>query len=276
MKNSLLTLLTIITMSVTSNAQTVIPHYTLKGEGEKKVIVLHDWMGDTQGNWKFAMDYLDLENYTYAFLDVRGYGQSKDIKGQFTIEEIASDYFAVADKLGWERFFIVAHSINGMASQRAVLNDKENRIIAVVALTPVSSAGFPVDEETKTFFESMIVDVDAAATGYGMLVSDKLPKKWNYQRARRWHTETNKDAVRSYMTEWLTNNFYEDTKGIEKPFLVIYGEDDLPAWREEGQKEAFKYFKNVEIKGVANAGHYPMQQVPAYTVNLIETYFSRF
>jgi len=75
------------------------------------------------------------------------------------------------------------------------------------------------------------------------------------------------------MEQWLTQNFYEEAKGITKPFLIIFGEDDLEAWREKGQREAFQYFENVTFKGIANAGHYPMQQVPIYTVQLIESFF---
>jgi len=246
--------------------------YFTVGQGPKKVIATHDWMGDAEGNWKHAIDYLNKDQFTYAFMDVRGYGQSKNVKGDFTIDEIVSDIFDLADELGWERFYLVGHSMNGMASQKAVLEDNDERIIAVVGMTPVSSAGFPVDEDTKKFFELVITDVDKTAAGYGMLVSDKLGHHWNKKRATRFHNSTNKVAVKNYMNEWLTQNFYEEMKGTKKPFLVLFGEDDLPAWREEGQKEAFKHFTNVEIVGIANAGHYPMQQVPAYTVALMEKF----
>lgn len=249
-------------------------NYFIKGSGPKKVLVTHDWMGDVKGNWNHAMDYLDLENFTYAFMDVRGYGLSKEIDGCFTINEIVSDYFDLADSLGWDKFYLIGHSMNGMASQKAVLADTGNRILGVIAITPVSSAGFQVDDDTKAFFETIITDHDTAATGYGMLVSDKLSNKWNKMRATRLHEQTNPDAARSYMDQWLTLNFYEDMKGTNKPFLVIYGEDDLAPWREEGQKEAFKYFKNVSIVGISNAGHYPMQQVPARTVDIIENFMA--
>jgi len=266
-------LLNLIIMTTLASAQSFIPNYTLRGEGEKKVIITHDWMGDTEGNWKFALDYLDYSEFTYAFMDVRGYGKSKEVKGEFTIDEIANDIFAVADKLGWEEFYLVGHSMCGMAAQKAVLMDKTNRIKAVVGLTPVSSAGFPVDDQTKAFFQQVIADKEVASTGYGMLVSDKLSSNWNKQRAERLHALTNKDALTGYMNEWMTQNFFEETKGISKPFLIIYGEDDMESWREKGQREAFEYYKNVTFEGVANAGHYPIQQVPLYTVQLIESYF---
>lgn len=260
-------------MATTLNAQTFAPNYTLRGNGDKKVIITNDWMGDTEGNWKLAFDYLDYSKFTYAFMDVRGYGKSKEVNGEFTIKEIATDIFTVADKLGWEEFYLVGHSMCGMAAQKAVTMDKDNRIKAVVAVTPVSSAGFPVDDDTKAFFKQIVANPEVAATGYGMLVSDKLSTNWNKQRAERFHALTNKNAALSYMDEWATQNFYEETKGITKPFLILFGEDDLEAWREEGQKQAFQYFKNVTFKGIANSGHYPMQQVPAYTVQLIESFF---
>ncbi len=253
----------------------IVPNYTLHGTGDKHVIVLHDWMGDTEGNWKFALEYIDTAQFTYALVDVRGYGKSKELLGEFTIDEIASDIFALADKLRWEKFYLVGHSMGGMASQKAVLQDKNQRIQAVVCITPVSSAGFPTDAETESFFRKMITDPESAYKGYGMLVNDKLPSSWNQQRAERWHSLTNPKAVNAYMDQWQSQNFYEETKGIQLPFLVIYGEDDLEPWQEEGQKNAFQHFKNVSFTGITNAGHYPMQQVPAYTVRLIESFLTQ-
>ncbi|MBO3696809.1 alpha/beta fold hydrolase [Roseivirga sp. E12] len=252
--------------------KTMIPSYALKGYGAKKVIITNDWMGDIEGNWALAVNYLNTSEFTYAFVDVRGYGHSKDINGDFTIDEIASDIFKVADALDWHEFYLVGHSMTGMAAQKAILQDKTNRIKAMVGITPVSSAGFKVDDDTKAFFSQIITNPDVAATGYGMLVSDKLPKIWNLKRAERLHAQTNQAAMKSYMDEWLTKDFSEEMKGTTKPILIIYGEDDLEQWREKGQREAFQQFENVSFSGVSNAGHYPMQQVPIYTVQLMEAH----
>jgi pimeloyl-ACP methyl ester carboxylesterase len=45
-------------------------------------------------------DALDRDRYTYASVDIRGYGHSRDVAGTFSISEVAADGIALADQLG--------------------------------------------------------------------------------------------------------------------------------------------------------------------------------
>src|ERR1700757_1697928 len=47
---------------------------TLLGQGSEHVVVLHDWNGD-HTNYDSILDYLDGASFTYAFVDLRGYGK---------------------------------------------------------------------------------------------------------------------------------------------------------------------------------------------------------
>jgi len=122
----------------------------LYGDGPQGVIVLHDWMGDAS-EWQEAAPYLDSNAHTFAFADVRGYGQSIDLDGRFDVDEIAADIFALADHLNWETFALIGHSMTGMATQRALVNDSSRRISKAVAISPVTANGYPADEATKQF-----------------------------------------------------------------------------------------------------------------------------
>ncbi len=94
-------------------------------------------------------DTLDTERFSYAFLDMRGYGNSRDIKGEFSIAEVAQDAITLVDSLGWKEFHIVGHSMGGKAAQKVAI-DGGNRIKSTVAVTPVPA--MPVDEATFGFF----------------------------------------------------------------------------------------------------------------------------
>jgi len=63
--------------------------------GSEKVIVLHGWFGDHRA-YASLFDHLDTASFTYAFADIRGYGNSRDIDGDYTIGETASDTAARA------------------------------------------------------------------------------------------------------------------------------------------------------------------------------------
>ena len=61
--------------------------YTLHGNGDRKVIVLHGWMGDSSTFDPVLMS-IDKTEYSYAFMDYRGYGKSRKLTGDYSIDEI--------------------------------------------------------------------------------------------------------------------------------------------------------------------------------------------
>ena len=69
--------------------------FTLHGSGPEHVLVMHDWLGD-HTNYDAILPYLDSTAFTYAFVDLRGYGLSMHLAGAVTINEIATDSFARA------------------------------------------------------------------------------------------------------------------------------------------------------------------------------------
>lgn len=77
--------------------------FTQFGTGPEPVLVLHDWLGD-HTNYDAVLPYLDGNAFTYAFVDLRGYGRSMHLTGDYSIDEIARDCLGVADALGWPGF----------------------------------------------------------------------------------------------------------------------------------------------------------------------------
>ena len=115
--------------------------YALHGSGPQRVLVMHDWNGD-HTNYDPILPYLNCTEFSYAFVDLRGYGASRDVPGRYTVGEIASDCMAVADELGWRRFHIVGHSMTGMAAQR-IAADAPSRVKSAIAVCPSELAVIP-------------------------------------------------------------------------------------------------------------------------------------
>ncbi|HKP66107.1 MAG TPA: alpha/beta fold hydrolase, partial [Casimicrobiaceae bacterium] len=122
------------------------------GTGPHHVLVLHGWFGDSRA---FAQlePALTRTDFTYAFIDYRGYGGMRDVHGAFTMDEIASDAIVLADHLGFADFSVVGHSMGGMAAQR-VLSRAPDRVRKLVAITPVPACGVPFDADGWTLFSS--------------------------------------------------------------------------------------------------------------------------
>ncbi len=72
--------------------------HSVYGQGSEKVLVFHDWMGDA-ANYEPLIPYLDPSAYTYVFADVRGYGNSRHLAGDYSVEEVAADAFRLAGQL---------------------------------------------------------------------------------------------------------------------------------------------------------------------------------
>src|SRR5882762_2362071 len=102
------------------------------GDGPTKVAVIHGWFGDHRA-FETMFDYLDVKRFTYAFVDIRGYGNSRNEVGDYTMAEIAADTIILADSLGWGSFHVVGHSMGGKAAQKVAMDGGE-RVNSVVAI----------------------------------------------------------------------------------------------------------------------------------------------
>jgi len=254
--------------------------YSVVGSGPEKVIVLHSWMG-TGHSFDPVKPYLDSKNYTFVFADVRGYGKSMKLEGKYTAKEISGDVFRLADQLGWRRFNVIGHSMNGMAAQRIALDDwrqKTRRIKTVIATTPVAADGYPADEGTRKFLWDVIKNRSVTKQAFNGLTGGRLrPEFIKYKTDRHLATATKK-AMKGYYSMWIDGDFSVELKAakVNIPFLVIGGRQDLPGFQEENLRRTFgAWLPNVEFKFITDAGHFPMQETPVYYAALIGNFLEK-
>lgn len=86
--------------------------HTTIGSGPTKVVVIHGWFWDHRV-FGPIFDCLDGNRYTFAFIDIRGYGNSRHVSGEYSIGEVAADAIPLADQLGWHQFHVVGRSMGG-------------------------------------------------------------------------------------------------------------------------------------------------------------------
>ncbi|HTP76544.1 MAG TPA: alpha/beta hydrolase [Rhizomicrobium sp.] len=243
--------------------------YTLHGSGAEPVLVLHDWNGD-HGNYDPILPYLDGAAFTYAFVDLRGYGKSRDIEGAYTVDEISRDCIAVADALGWQRFHVLGHSMTGMATQR-IAADAPARVKSAIAVCPMSAAGSPAPDEALRFFEITTHDDDAFRRLI-KFVSGNLSEQWVDAKLRQNRSSVSPACRAGYLRMFSRSNFVEDVRGLATPFLVVVGSHD-PGIDEAAMKATFlAWHPNAELAVIPNCGHYPMQECPPYFAMLIEKF----
>ncbi|UVM63603.1 alpha/beta fold hydrolase [Pseudomonas sp. B21-010] len=246
--------------------------YVRYGNGPTHVLVMHDWLGD-HSSYDAVMPCLDGHAFTYVFVDVRGYGQSIELAGEFTVEEISSDCLMLADQLGWTRFHVVGHSMTGMITQRLAA-DAPSRVASAIAVCPVSAAGNRLSPEALAFFASTIED-DEALRRLFKFVTGGLSDGWVDLKVQQSRDTVSPACRASYLEMLITANFVDDVRGLETPYLVIVGDKDPGLDCAAMARTFLAWHPNAELHVIPNCGHYPMQECPPYFATVIEGFLKR-
>jgi pimeloyl-ACP methyl ester carboxylesterase len=249
--------------------------HKLIGNGPERVLVMHDWFCDSS-SYDLVVPHLDALRYTYAFVDLRGYGQSKSIAGSFDVQEAASDVLELCDAIGFDRFHLVGHSMSGMIAQYVAMK-APSRVKSAVAITPVPACGSPAPADLMQFMQDAASKNPEGAKQVANIMSgQRLCTKFVETKANKWWACSTPEARLGYLNMFANTDFSQDVKGLSTPFLVISGEHDIPAHAVPRMRETFGvYLKDVEIVECKNAAHYPMQETPVYLATTLESFFAK-
>lgn len=244
------------------------------GSGDHHVVAVHGWFGSARG-WGSLPDYLDGSTYTYVFMDLRGYGDRKDVSGEFTMAEAAADALSLADELGWDRFSLVGHSMGGKVGHQVVLQAPD-RVRKLVGLNPVPAAAVPMDEQTWALFDGAAANPANRAAIINFTTGSKLTSTFIDLVVRHSLENSTTEAFGAYLPSWARTDFSDQVgKDDRTPVKVIVGETD-PALSVEAMQQTWQvYFPGAELEVMANAGHYPMFETPVALATSIEEFLAR-
>lgn len=249
--------------------------HTLIGSGENRVIVLHGWFGD-HTEFEPTFNYLDRANFTYAFIDHRGYGKSKDIKGDYSISEMAGDVIELAEELGWHEFHLVGHSMGGMVAQRIMvdINDAD-RVKSIVAITPVPACGVPFDKSSAALFYGAVNSDKDRRNILDFTTGNRNSIAWLDFMVNNCRDTTTVEAYAAYLDAWSKTNFTDEVIGNKTPVCVCIGEFD-PAFTKNAMEQTYlNWLPNSELSVMSNAGHYPMLETPVQIVTVMEAFMEK-
>jgi len=249
--------------------------YTQIGSGQEKVLMLHGWFGD-YSVWEPTFNSLDQDTFTYVFIDYRGYGKSKDLEGNYTMNEIAKDAISLINNLEWDVFHLIGHSMGGMAMQRVALDiEDKGRIKSMVGIDPVPACGAQLEGEFWELFEGAINNSENRYNILDFTTGNRNSANWlNFMVERSYKTTTQK-AFAGYLNAWSKENFKEDVEGLETPTLVCIGEHDLAFSKEAMESTYLAWLPNSQLEIIANAGHYPMQEAPINLATIMENFIKK-
>ncbi len=244
--------------------------YELIGSGNEKVILLHGWWSDSSC-YDGLRPFMDLNNFSYLLMDYRGYGGSKELDGNFSINEIANDAIAAAAEAGWDNFHVMGHSMGGMAAQM-INTIAPDRVKSVVAITPVPACGSPLDDAGKELFHNAAKE-DANRIGIlKFLTSEQYSDCWYDYILRRSRETTTEKAFHNYMLAWTETDFAEKMSGLGTPCLAIIGKQDQAITEDAMKATLMKWYNNCRIEVIGSSGHFPMHETPVHLVTISEKF----
>ncbi len=92
---------------------------------------------------------------------------------------------------------------------------------------------------------------------------------------RECRARTTPAAFAAYFRSWSGTNFVAEARGLTTPMLVAVGEHDLALTADVMRATFLAWYPNATLHVIANAGHYPMQEVPPYVAGLVQEHFGR-
>jgi pimeloyl-ACP methyl ester carboxylesterase len=244
--------------------------HKLLGNGPEKVLVLHGWIADGSV-FEPMFSSLDLNTFTYAFIDFRGYGLSKDMKGSYTAPEVGQDAIDLANHLGWDKFHVIGHSMGGMVTQW-VAAKAAGRVKSAIAITPVPASGVPLEGELWDICAAAPDTPKNRGTVVMITVSHRHTPAWENYMIQKSLDTTTREAFAGYLQMWAHSSVAADVQGCQTPLKVLVGEHDPALTADVMNQTVMQWFPKAEMETLKNAGHYPMYEIPMNLAAICEGY----
>lgn len=246
--------------------------YKKIGQGGNAIIFLHELMGDCT-NYEACIPYLNKNNFTYFMVDLRGYGLSKNILGEYNLKEAINDVINLISHLKIEKYTLVAHSMSTMIAQHIAFEDK--RVNKLILITPISFLGVKSTSKAKENLLSQMKKNSGKIEEIVEQSSQRYNQTWKDYRIKLAYDCSILEARLGYMSMYLNENFLSTSNtqiSLNIPIKIITGSYDFPVFSSTEVKKYFEQFDDVEIVEFKEAGHYPMIESPVLFASKIESW----
>jgi pimeloyl-ACP methyl ester carboxylesterase len=248
--------------------------YVTVGSGDHHVLAVHGWFGSARG-WGPLPQFLDGSAYTYVFMNLRGYGDRKEVPGQFTVDEAAADMLAAADDLGWDRFSVLGHSMGAKFGHRVLLQAPD-RVRKLVGLNSVPAGQVPMNADAWALFSGAPANPRNRAAIIDLTTGNKLTKTFIDGVVRHSLDDSTVEAFTAYLQAWAKSDFTAEAKvDTTTPVKLIVGVNDPAMSADVMEQTWLVFFPNAELVILPDAGHYPMFECPVSLATSIEEFLGQ-
>ncbi len=237
-------------------------------------MALSGWFVDAAG-WGCFHDLINTEQQSWAFVNYRGYGDRKDLDGPYTNAQIAADVLDVADRLEWDDFALVGHSLGGKAIQR-VYADAPQRVTALIGISPIHASAFPFDDEGWKLFDGAADSEENRYTIIDYTTGNRNSATWINKMVAYSLSCSTREAFGAYLTAWGKEDFLADLPDDDHPPVhAIVGNNDPGVGEAYVRSSWMRTFSDSTLDVLADAGHYAMWETPVALLTSIEKALAR-
>ncbi|MGW1157912.1 alpha/beta fold hydrolase [Streptomyces sp. NPDC002513] len=247
----------------------VLPH-EVHGDGAHKVFAVHGWFAD-RAAYATVLPDLDRRAFTYALVDLRGYGAAKDAPGAFGTAEAAADLVVLADRLGWDRFSVIGHSMGGAVAQR-LLALAPGRLRRIVGVSPVPASGVALPADQWELFAGAAHQPANRRAILDVTTGGRAPAAWLDRMVARSLATSDATAFRAWLDSWAGEDFHAEVEGATVPALAVAGALD-PALTAGLLRETWlRWYPGGSLVELPSVGHYAMDEAPLDLIRTVEDF----
>jgi pimeloyl-ACP methyl ester carboxylesterase len=260
----------------------------VRSGGTGPVLLLIHGYAENSDSWApLAADL--MRDHTVVVPDLRGIGRSSKTESGYDKKTQAQDMRAVVTALGYDKTVVVAHDIGNMVAYAyaATYPDKVERLVVMDA--PIPGIG-PWDEIRLNpgvwHFNFHGPDAERLVAGRERIYFDRIWNDFTGNPAEPDETTRNFFAATyavpsgmragfaqftAFSQDAKDNKIFAQTK-LTMPVLAVGGEKSFGPLQAVIMRDVAT---NVQEAVVPGAGHWLMEEKPAYTVNLIRTFVDK-
>lgn len=246
--------------------------FKVRGSGANKVLLFHGLMGSAS-TFDAMLAYADVERFQYVVMDSRGYGNSRQREGAYTLSEVAGDAKRLIDYLGWHSYFIGGHSLGALAAQLVALSSPDH-VRGILSIAGMSAAGGSRDESRQQALIEASVGIEKRAKMIHAATGKQYSKVFSSSLALSDRDEILPRAFAGYARSAAEMDISAAVDGSEVPFLALVGELDPSSSPEVAQKGTLRWYRNAQFHILKDVGHYPMIEAPVRSISALERFMT--
>ena len=248
--------------------------YAEDGAGDRTVVLVHE-MGGSLDSWDEVVPFLS-DRYRVLRYDMRGFGMSEKIFGEFTLDDAISDLTGFLDALNVSGPVALVGCAVGAGVTLRVAAQRPDQVKALIAMAPATE--IPAERvERAQQFPAKLAEKGMRRMVYEDIAPANYPKELQtdpvrYQRFIAQQSSVDPDSFSATFMMLLGGSYQPYFKLISCPTLIVAGEHDKGRSPEIVEPVA-KGIPGAKFK-VVPAGHFMAVQTPEIVGQMISDFLT--